>query len=36
MTFEEEYSVPAERAARKIVAEKSKKLRRRKKRNRIS
>jgi hypothetical protein len=36
IAFEEEYSISAERAAREIVAEKSEKLKKCKKRNRIS
>jgi hypothetical protein len=36
MIFEKKYSIFAERAARETVAEKSKKSKRRKKRNRIS
>jgi hypothetical protein len=36
MTFEERYSISAERAARETVAEKPKKIRERKKKNRIS
>jgi hypothetical protein len=36
VTFKEKYSVSIERAARETVAEKSKKLKKRKKRNRIS
>jgi hypothetical protein len=36
MAFEKGYSVPAERAARETVAEKLKKLRKCKKKNKIS
>jgi hypothetical protein len=36
MAFEERYSVSVERVAREIVAEKSEKIRERKKRSRIS
>jgi hypothetical protein len=35
MIFEERYSISVKRAAREIVAEKSKEIRRRKKRNKI-